>query len=601
MALLALNIQERAAVSSAREPGPIPLRVGFDNLGRGATPGRGLLYSLLMHEAILAAVLWAPLYFDFGTHQMPLQTLDAEELSEARHVIYLPRLGGGSEANGRAGGGSVIRRNGSSEAPARASEGFTYPGRQTIISDPPQPTNRIQTILQPGIKHPATLKPLIPLPNIVQTANAVPLPDLSEPTKLVAPVPAELKPKTPTAKAIAESVAPVITATATPLDPSKLSVPAGPARPAIPTSLNAPKPRDKAVNDAGEAVPSQYSPVPTRGTDLQNLLVLSPTPAPPEQSAGVPAGESRGRFAISPEASAPPSPAGPGSKGAGSQASGVGLGGQTEASLGNSASDGEVGVANGAARLAVGGGGGTGLGTGKTSGSGNGGTGTDAGKGSGSGAGVGSGPGTSSGSGAGAGGGSGGGAFAGMTIQGGSLQGGEASVSPRVQFPTGPRPAYGMTVVSTANSGGGLGDFGVFAHEQVYTVYLDMRNTTEDRAPSWTLQCAILPADPAKPEEQRPAAHGSDQGFVPPFPVVKERPQLPSDVVTRYLSRMVIIYGVIETDGKLSQLSVRQSPDVQLNKPTLEALAKWTFRPAEENGSPVRVKVLLGIPLALAE
>ena len=35
--------------------------------------------------------------------------------------------------------------------------------------------------------------------------------------------------------------------------------------------------------------------------------------------------------------------------------------------------------------------------------------------------------------------------------------------------------AYGMTIASTAESGGGLPDLGVFAKEKVYTVFLDMR------------------------------------------------------------------------------------------------------------------------------
>jgi len=69
-----------------------------------------------------------------------------------------------------------------------------------------------------------------------------------------------------------------------------------------------------------------------------------------------------------------------------------------------------------------------------------------------------------------------------------------------------------MTFTSTASSGGGLPDFGVFQNQKVYTVYLDMRASDDDPAPSWTLQyavtaqrrpwtlqCAVLqpPADPA--------------------------------------------------------------------------------------------------------
>jgi len=35
-----------------------------------------------------------------------------------------------------------------------------------------------------------------------------------------------------------------------------------------------------------------------------------------------------------------------------------------------------------------------------------------------------------------------------------------------------PQTAYAWTISSTADSGGGLTDLGVFAHEKVYTVYL---------------------------------------------------------------------------------------------------------------------------------
>jgi len=46
-----------------------------------------------------------------------------------------------------------------------------------------------------------------------------------------------------------------------------------------------------------------------------------------------------------------------------------------------------------------------------------------------------------------------------------------------------PQTAYGMTISSTADSGGGLPDVGAFAHEKVYTVYLDMRETPPSTLP----------------------------------------------------------------------------------------------------------------------
>lgn len=40
-----------------------------------------------------------------------------------------------------------------------------------------------------------------------------------------------------------------------------------------------------------------------------------------------------------------------------------------------------------------------------------------------------------------------------------------------------------------------------------------------------------------------------------------------------------------------------QSPEAGLNELLLEALKKWTFRPAEMDGGKVPVKVLLGVPV----
>ena len=73
------------------------------------------------------------------------------------------------------------------------------------------------------------------------------------------------------------------------------------------------------------------------------------------------------------------------------------------------------------------------------------------------------------------------------------------------------------------------------------------------------------------------------------------------ELVRKYLRRLIVVYAVIDTGGKLQQMSVKQSPDPQLNQPALTALEKWVFRPAELNGEPVAVKALLGIPLSLPQ
>jgi hypothetical protein len=204
-------------------------------------------------------------------------------------------------------------------------------------------------------------------------------------------------------------------------------------------------------------------------------------------------------------------------------------------------------------------------------------------------------------SGSGTGSGSGSGAFAGITIVGGVRETGIAANS---ALPTPiPRPlqtSYGLTVISTESSGGGLPFFGVFSQEQVYTVYLDMRETEIDPAPAWTLELAVL-QDTAAQANAAKSPSRSQQGLVLPFPAVKERPALPAELVRRYLRKMIIVFAVINIEGKMEQLLVKESPDTLLNEPVLSALSKWVFRPARLDGEPVRAKILLGIPLWLPE
>jgi hypothetical protein len=50
--------------------------------------------------------------------------------------------------------------------------------------------------------------------------------------------------------------------------------------------------------------------------------------------------------------------------------------------------------------------------------------------------------------------------------------------------------------------------------------------------------------------------------------------------------------------GKLEQITLRQNPDTQLASPLVEALSHWMFEPAQIDGRPVSLKILLGIRLA---
>ena len=156
-----------------------------------------------------------------------------------------------------------------------------------------------------------------------------------------------------------------------------------------------------------------------------------------------------------------------------------------------------------------------------------------------------------------------------------------------------------MNIVSTASSGGGLPDIGVFGNEKVYTVYLDMKANDEDPAPSWILQYALLqpPSSPAGDDGTPARLQGTP---TPPYALLKDIPEFGPDVLRRYAHKLIVAIAVMNAAGKLEQITLRQNPDADLASPLIEALGHWMFQPAQIDGQPVSLKVLLGIRLAPA-
>ena len=66
----------------------------------------------------------------------------------------------------------------------------------------------------------------------------------------------------------------------------------------------------------------------------------------------------------------------------------------------------------------------------------------------------------------------------------------------------------------------------------------------------------------------------------------------------KYAENQVVIYAIVDKDGKVSQVAVKKTPDRRVSDPIAQALAKWVFRPAQVNGQPTTVKILIGIPLS---
>jgi hypothetical protein len=593
MALLALNIHHKYDRSGTRLAFP-PLRLSFPKINRASFPAQALVFSLVAHVSLMGWVLFGPSLL--GDSTPPQRQETTKELASSDQVIYLPRLGGGSEGSGYAGGGSLIRRKGSPVPPAHGTQGVSYPGPQAILSDPAQPTNKFQTIMRPAVKNPPILRAFVSAPNIVQTTDAGPLaaPELNKlarpsPTALIAPNAL----KQPRANSIA---APAILSASN--EQPKLALPTGaPQAPSLPaTEMKAPK---AAGARAGDSAAPQYSPVPTSGPDMQNLVSLSPNPAPAAPSSALPVGEARGRFAISPDASPTSAAVEAGSKATSSALGPTAIGNEPEAPAGNAAGQEQAGVTNGSVRAAIGGAGGTGTNTGSQIGAGNGGTGAGRGKGSATGAAVGSGAGISTGAGSGAGVAQGGGAFPGVTI-GGSNAATAAStrLAPQMVYPV---PAIEIsklrrnaTVVTTgAAGGGGLGAYGVLNCGKIYTIFLPMPGT------NWTMQyclgAAAAAASPA-PDSHSAVIH-IQAPLVPPDPDIDSRfdfQRLP--IPPEKAHKLIMLKGTLKEDGTVEDLQVYQGIVPQMDEAARLAFSRWKFKPAMRDGNPVPVQLLIGIP-----
>jgi hypothetical protein len=572
MSLVSLDLEDLAEIFpdlevEKRPQRRAPLRLTFPDLSKGYIPKRGLLFSSFVHEIAVAVIIFITLNYHRVELQKPKLLTQMIDLRAGGNITYLPTLGGGEEGSGHQGGSPGVSHAASAPAHSRASKGVAYPGPQPIISDSPNPTSRAQTVLHPAPEKPKVLKQFVPLPNIVKMGHSA----VSLPKDLVAE----------------NTRLPAFNPERAPLEPSiehpNLTLPEpetqAPLRPA----------REAKRAKANAVAAPKISHLPTNGEELDTIVALSPTPAMPDQAPKLPDGEARGQFAVSTEANITKENT-PGSKKEG-EIAGAAIGKQAGNGTGNAV---EIAVGSGtgtsSATGIAGGGGGNGTGLGEGSGSGKGGSGNGSARGSGSGSGTGAGPGTIAGSGTGSGSGAGKGSFSGITIQRGSTAnlGVSVAATPHAKVSIPSQNAYGMTVVSLANAGGGLPDLGLFQDGQVFTVYVDMRATAEDPAPSWTFQYALLNPSPGQ---------GKEQGVAPPYPLVKPIPKLPRDLVLKYLQDQVLVYGVLETDGVLHGLEVKKTPHPLFNRPILMALEKWKFRPAQLNGQPVAIKVLVGVPV----
>ena len=149
-----------------------------------------------------------------------------------------------------------------------------------------------------------------------------------------------------------------------------------------------------------------------------------------------------------------------------------------------------------------------------------------------------------------------------------------------------------LTVVTGSIGGGGLGAYGALHCGKIYTIFLPMPGR------NWIMQyCAQNSADaPSAPSSATVAHFG--EGVVPPQAESKfdfERIPVPPEKV----GKLIILKGVLRTDGFIDELQVYQSVLSEMDDNARLAFSQWKFKPALRESKPIPVQVLVGIPAEL--
>lgn len=84
-----------------------------------------------------------------------------------------------------------------------------------------------------------------------------------------------------------------------------------------------------------------------------------------------------------------------------------------------------------------------------------------------------------------------------------------------------------------------------------------------------------------------------------PVPVRTVNPDYPADLRRQGVSGVVMVKCSIDEQGNVTETTVEKSSDPAFEKPAVEAVRKWKFKPAKQDGNPVAIKVSIPIKFVL--
>jgi TonB family protein len=126
----------------------------------------------------------------------------------------------------------------------------------------------------------------------------------------------------------------------------------------------------------------------------------------------------------------------------------------------------------------------------------------------------------------------------------------------------------------------------VFGVRRVYSMTLNMPNLNSAGG-SWVIRFSELSESAEKSALIAPeATHKVDPGY-------------PIELIRQNVHGTVMLRAVIQQDGKVSEVKVLSSPDDRLDPYAQAAFARWQFRPGLKNGSAVPLEAVVSIPFRI--
>ena len=112
------------------------------------------------------------------------------------------------------------------------------------------------------------------------------------------------------------------------------------------------------------------------------------------------------------------------------------------------------------------------------------------------------------------------------------------------------------------------------------------------RAPLFSLAALLLLASPLR---------AAGDKIDPPVPVRTIAPEAPGNFTKGGVPGLVTVGFTVDVKGSVQDAEVVKTTHEILNEPALTALKKWRFKPAQKDGQPVPMHVVMPIKFDVEE